>query len=1297
MKRNGDRFLWSAGIAGALLLGVLLAIGHSYFFLLRPRTPIRSLRDLPPSSAVHLIGVVTLADEPGHRFWLEDETGAAVIPVSPSRAGVHDGQTVAVDARQMGRYDPAEGPSSFNLQNVRVRPTWAHIKLPAPFPAAITSFPSPEKNGSRVLMEGVVENQYLDPSGRTWLQLTAAGTSIDVAIFHPSGDYSRFLDARVRIVGIAEQVPDPAAGLLRRIWVPSAAGVQLLDPPPLSNPLDSIRDLYRQDVSSFGHRVRVRGHVAAVYSSSLLVEDRWGAIEVRLFGPQSFRPGDAVEVTGFPYSDGLRIDLFFGEAQKIPAAELATPAAPALPALTTVAQLRSLPAQQAALALPVQITGVVTYCDPLWRQLFIQDSTVGIYVKYSGAHPELHPGVRVRLTGISSAGNYAPIILAPKFVVDGPAPLPRPVRATSEQAAAGLLDSQFVSIEGVVHPLRFAEQPSHPIFSFELYTALGQVHVMAAPGFPDLRQSRSIEDARVRMQGVFSTVFNSRRQLVGYQLQLANPENIQILEPAVPNPFSLDATPIGSLLRFSPGLHYGHRVKVTGYVTLAGSDFLYLQDRSGGVEVHGPARSVRLGEHVEAIGYPTLVGRYSPILTDAEFRALPGSGAIVPQATAADSILHGNYDSQLVTVEGRLLTAVPGPGRINLLLQSGIQTFTAELDAIRPGTDLPDLRVGSVLRLTGVASTQIDPNKVYRLLRENPSSFKLLLRVPQDVSVIQAAPFWTSETTLALLALLSALIVAILAWVGVLRRRVSRQRFALEKASQTAQAIRDLSGAMEKVSAEQKFDSQVSVRGSDEIARLVVGFNSMLSELRQKDHARRDAEARLKHQATVDELTGLPNRRLLADRLAQSMARARREQTMIAFLYVDLDGFKLVNDSFGHAAGDQLLVELGQRLRSRVRRADTLARIGGDEFTVILNRIDCRDDAQRVAESLLQALVNPFRVEGHEITISASIGISIFPDSSSENDDLLQQADSAMYAAKRNGKNQIVHFSNDLGVSVRERLTLENELRRAIADGEIHLHYQPEFDLATNTIVRFEALARWTHPHLGAIPPLTFIPIAEECGLIVPLGAYVMERACRAAVNWQQAAAAPVQVAVNVSSVQFARDQFVEEVIEILIRTGLPAHLLQIELTESATLIGIQRAAATMQRLKAAGVSVVMDDFGSGYSCLNYLPKLPFDALKIDRSFVNELPASGETRALVQSILTLGHNLGMKIIVEGIENQDQLQLMQQLGGDEAQGFLLGRPSADPIAVLRSQAPAACASDPALLIAHPSIQPLEPVS
>jgi diguanylate cyclase (GGDEF)-like protein/PAS domain S-box-containing protein len=438
---------------------------------------------------------------------------------------------------------------------------------------------------------------------------------------------------------------------------------------------------------------------------------------------------------------------------------------------------------------------------------------------------------------------------------------------------------------------------------------------------------------------------------------------------------------------------------------------------------------------------------------------------------------------------------------------------------------------------------------------------------------------------------------------------------------------------------------------------------------KRAEEDKRRAEAQLQYQALNDELTGLPNRRLFGDRLSQALHLAERNASLVGLLYLDLDGFKLVNDSLGHSVGDTLLHAVASRLKARVRQSDTLARMGGDEFTVILTHIHRKEDADLVANELIDILGAPFLIDGHKVTVSGSVGISVFPTDAIESSTLLQHADSAMYAAKRNGKNRYMHYTADLGSSIRERMTLESQLRGAIGRGEIAVHYQPEFEVSSNRLKRFEALARWNHPTLGTIPPSTFIPIAEESGIIITLGAYIMEQACVEAVKWQSIAPYPIQVAVNVSSIQFAKDNFVEEVVDILDRTGLNPSLLQIEVTESVMLGGIQRSAEIMKRLKAIGVSFAIDDFGTGYSCLSYLPTLPFDALKIDRSFISDLAAKPEAQALVQSLIALAHNLSMRVVVEGVEKPDQLDSIQRLGGNEVQGFLLGRPCADPVGQL----------------------------
>ena len=1274
MKRTESRGLLAALVTGVLVVAAVAWIVPARLPLLTRHTTLQQLQELPLGSRVRILGQITFIDNPGKRIWIQDETGAAPIPVDPLPAHLRTGQTISIRAVKASRYTPAQGPGSIALESISIQPVTHQLSLSAPPIADLDNFPAPEKNGQRVKMTAVVRNFSVDAQGNPTLTIANSGYWASAIVPWPRENVRALIDARVSVTGVPEQIRNAQGSVINNfLWVASWNDIQMLSPAPQTVPLTDVRRLYRSPSVLDGHRLRIRGVVQQMDSDSFLLADPWGTIRCATASAPPVTMGSTLEAEGFPTRDGLRIDLYNVTVRPVSGEELQSSAAPAFTEapLTTVQAIRSLSPDRASMALPVRITGVITHVDPVWRQLYVQDATAGIYVKYSGDEQRLTTGDQVIVAGLSNPGNFAPVIVAPSIRVIGKSPMPHPQPVTLEKAAAGLLDSQYVTLEGIVHPLR----PGHPLITFELVTEIGQIHVYTSPQFASIDKFRYLEDARVRMRGVFGTVFNSRRQLIGYQMLVENPSSIQVLEPAAPDPFAMQPTPIGDLLRYSGQSRFGHRVMVAGTVTLVRRDYAYLQDAGDGVEVRGDTTGIRIGDRLEAVGYPTLVGRYSPVMTEAVFRK-NGAGAAEPTIADAESLLDGRYDSMLVTIEGRLLTSLNDPGRKLLVLQSGVRTFTAELNAADGGFEQPSIPDGSIVRVTGVCSTQVDPARLYRVVEEQPSSFQILLRSPSDVTVTHAAPVWTLQTTLGVIVILCLTVAAILVWVAALRRRVYVQSVELQKASETAQAIHDLSKAMQDVSTTQTFDSLVSVRGSSDIAQLVVGFNRMLVELEQRDRAKREAEARLEHMALIDDLTGLPNRRLLVDRLKHSLALARREDRRVAVLYLDLDGFKLVNDSLGHSIGDTLLKQVAERLQSRTRHADTLARIGGDEFTLILESISGPADAEKAAAHLLDALTLPFTVEGHSIRIGASIGIAVFPDHGKDSDQLLQQADVAMYAAKRRGKNMLVVFGPELGTAARERLILETELRRALAEGEISVHYQPEFDLASQRVIRFEALARWTHPTLGAIPPLNFIPIAEESGLIIPLGAYIMERACREAVAWQEKAGRPIQVAVNVSSLQFARDAFVEEVREILDRTGLHPSLLQIELTESATVSGVERAAAMMDRLKAMGVTIAMDDFGTGYSSLGYLPKLAFDALKIDRSFVSQLTVRPESGAFVESILTMAHNLRMRVIVEGIETHDQLHIMKTLGADEAQGYLLGRPSAIPTAHLEAQTPAA---------------------
>ena len=1275
MKRLRARPFRNAVLA-IFLAAVCWATWHHFRFFFSHDT-ILELQEIPIGNVVHLAGAVTSIDPEGERFWLQDDTGAIAINEPPGTLGINAGESITIEATKTAHYDAVLGPSSVALKNVKVIFTRGRVLLQQPPFVPPADLPEGEKSGTQIQTTAIVRGISTDSYSRAHLAIAEFGAEAELILPRSDAGLSQLVDAKVRVIGVPEMLRDRYGAVVsRRVWVSTNEDVRIEQAAPHHSPLYSIQEIYDNPAVRSGHRLRVRGQVVARPSpDSVLLEDRWGAIQCQILASQTIPIGSFVEVAGFPSRNGLRIDLSHAQATEIPSTQLASTKTTGIRVseIQTVAAVRELPEERASLALPVRISGVITYNDPEWRQLYLQDATGGIYSKYSGARTELHAGEKVTVVGLTNAGGFAPVIVAPKFMNEGAAPLPSPLPVTAIEAAGGMRDSQFVQVQGVIHPVKIGEEAAH-LFTFELYSSFGQIHVYISSLPSYIQRLRQLEDARVSIRGVFSTVFNSRRQLIGYQLLITSPDDIQVIEPSVQNPFELTPIPIGELLQYSDRVKSGHRVKVKGWVTMVGRDSLYVQDDSGGVEVHGDNASLQPGDLVEALGYPSLVGRYSPVLTDAVFRSLGRKVPTFAKTATIESILQGQYDSQLVSIEGKLLASIDGPSGKSLLLQSGIHTFAAELNTNDSGAEgwLP--KDGSVLRLTGICSAQVDPNKLYLFLRQQPVGFKVLLRSPSDVTLVKAAPFWNLQHAFLALVTFALVILVALMWVSALRRRVRVQKLALQKAAETAKAIEDLSNAMLEVSTSQEFNTTVSVRGSEEVAQLVVGFNGMLSELQRSEQANREAEAKLQRQALTDELTQLPNRRHLSDHLSQSLAAAKCDNSMLALLYIDLDGFKLVNDSLGHVTGDVLLVQVAERLGSRLRKSDTLARIGGDEFTAILKGIKKKDEAQTVAENLLKALARPFQIEGQEITIGASIGISTFPDHANDEMDLLQQADNAMYAAKRSGKNHFAFFTQDLGNSVRERMTLENQLRRALEDASITVDYQPEFDLASNRLVRFEALARWTHPTLGAIPPSKFIPVAEESGLIVPLGAYIMERACTEAVGWQSLADHPIQVAVNVSSVQFARDAFVDEVFEMLKRTGLNPNLLEIELTESAMLVGVSRAAKSIQLLRSIGISFAIDDFGTGYSCLSYLPQLGFDALKIDRSFVKELIKRPETRAMVRSLVTLAHDLGMRVIAEGIETPAQLKLIEDMGGDEAQGYLLGRPTPDPVALLRCASP-----------------------
>jgi diguanylate cyclase (GGDEF)-like protein/PAS domain S-box-containing protein len=477
-------------------------------------------------------------------------------------------------------------------------------------------------------------------------------------------------------------------------------------------------------------------------------------------------------------------------------------------------------------------------------------------------------------------------------------------------------------------------------------------------------------------------------------------------------------------------------------------------------------------------------------------------------------------------------------------------------------------------------------------------------------------------------------------------------------------------GAMRNFRRERRFvrkdGAGVWVRTS--VAALVLDGMPHTVGLMEDITEQREARDQLNRQALHDPLTGLANRLHFEETLQKAIQSATVGE--IALLYIDLDGFKMVNDTLGHRAGDLVLKEVAARIGKNLRGAGLLARIGGDEFTVVLKDVQGVEEATGAAAGVLEAFRTSFRIEGHEVSIGASIGISRYPLDGSDASALLQSADAAMYCAKRSGNNRYQLFTAQMRQEAYQRLVMEMCLRNALEHREISLQYQPQYELATGRLSGFEALCRWSNPAMGPVSPDRFIPLAEETGLIVEIGKYVLREACRQALEWQTRHSA-VRVAVNVSATQFTRPDFVNSVIDVLQETGLKPALLELEMTESSAIQDREDAVRKMQDLRRLGVRFSIDDFGTGYSSLSYIQYMPVDVLKIDRSFTAKLGTSRRALSMVRAIIAMARALGLRVVTEGVEKAAQVEVLRELGCDDVQGYYFGKPEDGDASVARA--------------------------
>lgn len=447
--------------------------------------------------------------------------------------------------------------------------------------------------------------------------------------------------------------------------------------------------------------------------------------------------------------------------------------------------------------------------------------------------------------------------------------------------------------------------------------------------------------------------------------------------------------------------------------------------------------------------------------------------------------------------------------------------------------------------------------------------------------------------------------------------------------------------------------THVDVNSEDELGQLARAFNAMAEEVRRE-------QAKLHRQANFDTLTGLPNRLMALERINHAISRASRSSQKFALFFIDLDNFKSVNDSLGHAVGDDLLVATGARVQAILRDADTVARLGGDEFLVLVPDVTNELQAEEIAERLVRAISQPHTLSGRKVVARCSVGIVVYPENGVTVADLMANADNAMYQAKATGQGSAIFFTEDMNTRLHERMQMEQDLNQALELGQFHIYFQPIFDAVTQQQRGAEVLLRWEHPERGSISPAVFIPLAEATGQIVGIGDWVLEQTCRVWAEWQRAGVAPGFLAVNISRVQF-RKRFSRRLAELMAAYSIPPHALELEITESVLLDDHNNVAEELNSLRAAGVSLSLDDFGTGYSSLSYLKRFRFDVLKIDRSFVAGLPDNAEDVSLVNAILAMARGLGLKVVAEGVERTEQMNFLTSQGCTLAQGYLLARP------------------------------------